>query len=105
MFAENFLLVQALSLELAVLTGALYRHIFTQLKFFFGVLSNKKEQASEKVFNYSKVLNLVNEKVNINEYHPMPFGLVNEPATYQRLMEECFDELHLSIHSSYILMT
>ena len=27
------------------------------------------------------------------EYNRLPFGLSNSPATYQRLMEECLDEL------------
>lgn len=36
------------------------------------------------------------------EYHRMPFGLVNAPATYQRLMEECFDGLHLDICFIYL---
>ena len=31
------------------------------------------------------------------EYNRMPFGLSNSPATYQRLMEECLGDLHLSI--------
>ena len=29
------------------------------------------------------------------EYNCMPFGLCNSPATYQRLMNECFEGLHL----------
>lgn len=29
-------------------------------------------------------------------------GLVNAPATYQRLMEECFDGLHLDICFIYL---
>ena len=29
------------------------------------------------------------------EYNCMPFGLCNSPATYQRLMNECFESLHL----------
>ena len=36
------------------------------------------------------------------EYHRMPFGLVNAPATYQRLMEECFEGLHLDICYIYL---
>jgi len=28
------------------------------------------------------------------EFNRMPFGLTNSPATYQRLMEECFDSLN-----------
>ena len=36
------------------------------------------------------------------EYHRMPFGLVNAPATYQRLMEQCFDGLHLEICYIYL---
>ena len=28
------------------------------------------------------------------EYNRMPFGLTNSPATYQRLMEECFESLN-----------
>lgn len=32
----------------------------------------------------------------------MPFGLVNALATYQRLMEECLDELHLAICLAYL---
>ena len=26
----------------------------------------------------------------------MPFGLTNAPATFQRLMESCLDDLHLN---------
>ncbi|KAK3086720.1 hypothetical protein FSP39_022469 [Pinctada imbricata] len=36
------------------------------------------------------------------EYHRLPFGLVNAPATYQRLMERVFDGLHL--HICYIFL-
>ena len=36
------------------------------------------------------------------EYHRMPFGLVNAPPTYQRLMEQCFDGLHLQICYIYL---
>lgn len=32
----------------------------------------------------------------------MPFGLCNAPATYQRLMEEAFDGLHLKICYIYL---
>ena len=36
------------------------------------------------------------------EFNRMPFGLVNAPATYQRLMEECFFGLHLDICYIYL---
>lgn len=36
------------------------------------------------------------------EYNRMPFGLVNAPATYQRLMEQCFEGLHLDICYIYL---
>ena len=36
------------------------------------------------------------------EYNRMPFGLVNAPATYQRLMEDCFDGLNLQICYIYL---
>ena len=36
------------------------------------------------------------------EYNRMPFGLVNAPATYQRLMEDCFDGLNLNICYIYL---
>ena len=36
------------------------------------------------------------------EYNRMPFGLVNAPATYQRLMEDCFDGLNLQICFIYL---
>lgn len=36
------------------------------------------------------------------EFNRMPFGLVNAPATYQRLMEECFQGLHLEICYIYL---
>ncbi|KAK3108916.1 hypothetical protein FSP39_018571 [Pinctada imbricata] len=36
------------------------------------------------------------------EYTRMPFGLVNAPATYQRLMEQCFEGLHLDICYIYL---
>lgn len=32
----------------------------------------------------------------------MAFGLINETATYQRLMEECFDDIHLYICFVYL---
>ena len=32
----------------------------------------------------------------------MPFGLVNAPATYQRLMQECLGDLHLKICFVYL---
>jgi hypothetical protein len=31
------------------------------------------------------------------EFNRLPFGLVNSPATYQRLMEEILGDLHLDI--------
>ena len=36
------------------------------------------------------------------EFNWMPFGLVNAPATYQRMMEECFFGLHLEICYIYL---
>ena len=36
------------------------------------------------------------------EYNRMPFGLCNSPATYQRLMNECFEGLHLKICLIYL---
>ena len=36
------------------------------------------------------------------EYNRMAFGLANAPATYQRLMEQCLGELHLSICFIYL---
>ena len=36
------------------------------------------------------------------EYNRMPFGLANAPATYQRLMEDCFRGLHLDICFIYL---
>jgi hypothetical protein len=36
------------------------------------------------------------------EFTRMPFGLCNSPATYQRLMYECFDGLHLNICLIYL---
>jgi transposase InsO family protein len=36
------------------------------------------------------------------EYNRMPFGLVNAPATYQRLMEECLGDLHTTICFIYL---
>lgn len=41
-------------------------------------------------------------RLGFYEYHRMPFGLVNAPATYQRFMEECFDVLHLDICFIYL---
>ena len=35
--------------------------------------------------------------LGFSEYNRMPMGLTNSPATYQRLMEECFGDLHLRI--------
>jgi hypothetical protein len=36
------------------------------------------------------------------EYNRMPFGLVNAPATYQRLMEECLGDYNLKICLIYL---
>nr|ATA66769.1 Pol, env [Haliotis discus hannai] len=36
------------------------------------------------------------------EYNRMPFGLSNAPATYQRLMEQCLEGLHLKICLIYL---
>ena len=36
------------------------------------------------------------------EFNRLPFGLVNAPATYQRLMEDCFQGLHLNICYIYL---
>lgn len=36
------------------------------------------------------------------EYNRMPSGLSNAPATYQRLMEQCLDGLHLGICFIYL---
>lgn len=36
------------------------------------------------------------------EHNRLPFGLCNAPATYQRIMEECFGELHLKICFIYL---
>lgn len=36
------------------------------------------------------------------EFHRLPFGLVNSPATYQRLMEEVLGDLHLDICFIYL---
>ena len=36
------------------------------------------------------------------EYNRMPFGLVNAPATYQRMMEDLFYGLHLDICFIYL---
>ena len=36
------------------------------------------------------------------EYNRLPFGMVNAPATYQRLMEECLGDLHTTICFIYL---
>lgn len=36
------------------------------------------------------------------EFNKMPFGLVNAPATYQRLQEECLGDLHLKTCFIYL---
>ena len=36
------------------------------------------------------------------EFNRLPFGLVNSPATYQRLMEEILGDLHLDICFIYL---
>lgn len=36
------------------------------------------------------------------EYNRMAFGLADAPASYQRLMEQCFGELHLSVCFIYL---
>ncbi len=36
------------------------------------------------------------------EHNRLPFGLFNAPATYQRLMEDCFSELHTRICFIYL---
>lgn len=36
------------------------------------------------------------------EHNRLPFGLSNAPATYQRIMENCFGELHLKICFIYL---
>lgn len=40
--------------------------------------------------------------LGVFEYNRMPFGLSNAPATYQRLMEQCLDGLHLRICFIYL---
>lgn len=36
------------------------------------------------------------------EFNRMPFGLCNSPATYQRLMNDCFEDMHLKICLIYM---
>ena len=40
--------------------------------------------------------------LDFNEYTKMPFGLSNNPATYQRLMEECLGSLNMKICVIYL---
>lgn len=37
------------------------------------------------------------------EYNSMAFRLANAPATYQRLMEQCLGELHLTVCFIYLV--
>lgn len=40
--------------------------------------------------------------VGIYEFNKMSFGLSNSPATYQRLVEECLGDYHLTICVIYL---
>jgi hypothetical protein len=40
--------------------------------------------------------------LGLYEYNMMPFGLLNSPGTYQRLMQECLSDLHLHICCIFI---
>ena len=62
---------------------------------FFSVLDMKSSYYQVEVEeNHKQYTAFSVGSLGLFEYNRMPFGLTNSPATYQRLMEECFDSLN-----------